>query len=47
MTEERAHSNWRQRHMHTCTDLAALDWQPIGTLPNPGGEPCDGLSNCR
>lgn len=30
-----------------CTDLAALGWRPIGTLPAPGGPPCEGLNLCR
>ena len=47
MTEERRVAIGDSGTCTPCTDLAALGWQPIGSLPNPGGEPCDGLSNCR
>lgn len=30
-----------------CTDLARLGWQRIGTLPPPGGPPCEGTVACR
>lgn len=30
-----------------CGQLAAKGWRKIGTLPAPGGPPCDGINNCR
>ena len=46
-TEERRIAIGDKGTCTPCNDLEALGWQPIGSLPNPGGEPCDGLTNCR
>jgi hypothetical protein len=30
-----------------CASLAAKGWRAIGTLPAPGGPPCEGINECR
>lgn len=35
----------KAEHCQSCKDIAALGWQPIGTLPNIGDADC--LSNCQ
>lgn len=30
-----------------CDGWAQMGWQPLGTLPAPGGSSCAGFSNCR
>jgi hypothetical protein len=59
LTEQRGHSRNHPRRQarriavgdegtcSPCTDRAALGWRLIGTLPAPGGPPCEGLNLCR
>ena len=47
MTEERRLAVGDAGTCSPCTELAGKDWQPIGTLPAPGGSPCQGLTHCR
>lgn len=47
MTQERRIAVGDDRTCGPCQELAAAGWQPIGSLPAPGGPPCDGLTLCR
>lgn len=47
MTEERRIAVGDAGTCGPCSELAGKGWQPIGTLPPPGGPPCDGLTHCR
>lgn len=47
MTRERRIARGDKATCSPCVDLARRGWQPIGTLPAPGGPPCAGLNACR
>ncbi len=47
MTQERRIAVGDGGTCSPCTDLAARGWRKIGTLPAPGGPPCDGMNACR
>jgi hypothetical protein len=45
--ERRILGNPKTEHCHDCPPLAALGWQPIGTLPEIGLTECGGLCLCH
>lgn len=47
MREERRLAMGDERTCGPCSELAGRGWQPLGTLPPPGGPPCSGLTRCR
>lgn len=47
MRQERRIARGDDRTCGPCVDLERKGWQPIGTLPPPGGPPCAGIVACR